>query len=205
MQHGVQHNLPFRSPMSQDNNPSIDDEVVFSPTKQQLGQKRSQQQMSYNQMRPSNTQPDSPSTVDKEPVKTALPTGDPRAYLLRRQRSMGAETGSGTRPKLRRVKSSLMPLENTPVGDQTQQLALVLHCDIPQLLNVAKYVGIYDKYMTEGELGGGVDMDLHEGQRIEERLKAILAQQAEDNGDEGNVVETNLGSLLKGKGISVGT
>ncbi|KAI5918493.1 hypothetical protein F4810DRAFT_691646 [Camillea tinctor] len=54
---------------------------------------------------------------DKEPVATTLPDGDPRTYLLRRQRSRSANPR-----KLRRVKSSLMPLESVPPEDQTHAL-----------------------------------------------------------------------------------
>ncbi|KAI1734452.1 hypothetical protein F4680DRAFT_462422 [Xylaria scruposa] len=50
--------------------------------------------------------------ANREPIATTLSIGDPRAYLLRRQKSMAAEENSAKPRKLRRVKSSLMPLEN---------------------------------------------------------------------------------------------
>lgn len=215
--HGVQHQaVPFSSPTSQNNDDSVNVETVFSSARQQLDRQLSQQRIptkshrrserrkSSSQLRPTNVHSDSPSsTVDKEPVKTVFPTGDPRAYLLRRQKSISAEEGSGTRPKLRRVKSSLMPLENSPEDDQTLLLILILHYDTQHLLKLVDQVQLYDNYMTEGELGGGIDMNLDEGHRIEERLKTLLSEQANEDGDEGIDMDINIGSVLKGKALAV--
>ncbi|RYO84913.1 hypothetical protein DL764_009256 [Monosporascus ibericus] len=196
--------------------PSYEIEKAFSSARAHLSQQLLQGGISavnnqhnelrkpFSQLHSTNVQLNAqPSTQDKEPIKTTLPSGDPRAYLLRRQKSAAAEIASSARPKLRRLKSSLMPLVNVPTDYQTHSLVLTSDCNIQQLLSWVKQVQSYDKYMTEGELEAGIDMGLDEGSRVEARLKALLPPQAENDSGEGKYVELNLGSLLKGKGPSV--
>ncbi|RYP27306.1 hypothetical protein DL768_011292 [Monosporascus sp. mg162] len=204
------------SPTNRGPGPSYEIENAFSSARAHLSQQLRQGSISapnnvrnelrkpFSQLRSSNVQLNvQPSMQDKEPIKTTLPSGDPRAYLLRRQKSAAAGISSGARPKLRRLRSSLMPLENVPTDHQTHSLVLRSDCNIQQLLSWVKQVQSYDKYMTEGELEAGIDMSLDEGRRVEARLKALLPPQAENDSGAGKDVELNLGSLLKGKGPSV--
>ncbi|RYP14870.1 hypothetical protein DL765_006088 [Monosporascus sp. GIB2] len=207
---------PNCSPTNRGPGPSYEIENAFSSARAHLSQQLPQDGISapnnqrndlrkpFSQLRSTNVQLNpQPSIQDKEPIKTTLPSGDPRAYLLRRQKSVAAEVSIGARPKLRRLKSSLMPLENVPTDHQTHSLVLISNCNIQQLLSWVKQVQPYDKYMTEGELEAGIDMSLDEGRRVEARLKALLPPQTENSSGEGEGVELNLGSLLKGKGPSV--
>ncbi|RYP55397.1 hypothetical protein DL769_010202 [Monosporascus sp. CRB-8-3] len=203
------------SPTNRDPGPSHQIKNAFSSTRTHLSRQlpqggismpsnqRNELRKPLSQLRSINVQLNTQSSIqDKEPIKTTLPSGDPRAYLLRRQKSAAAEISSGARPKLRRLKSSPMPLENVPTDHQTHSLVLRFDCNIQQLLSWVKQVQSYDKYMTEGELEAGIDMSLGEGRRVEARLKALLPPQAENDSGEGKDVELNLGSLLKGKGPS---
>ncbi|RYP78523.1 hypothetical protein DL771_000476 [Monosporascus sp. 5C6A] len=206
----------IRSPTNRGSGPNCEIRNAFTSARAHLSQQlpqggispannqRNEVRKPFSQLRSTNVQLNAqPSTQDKEPIKTTLPSGDPRAYLLRRQKSAAADIASGARPKLRRLKSNLMPLENVPTDHQTHSLVLRSDCNIQQLLSWVKQVQSYDKYMTEGELEAGIDMSLDEGRRIEARLKALLPPQVENDSDEGKVVELNLGSLLKGKGPGV--
>ncbi|CAJ2501441.1 Uu.00g042940.m01.CDS01 [Anthostomella pinea] len=143
---------------------------------------------------------------DKEPIKTSLPTGDPRAYLLRRQKSMAAVENSARPAKLRRLKSSLMPLENVLPGEETHCLAWVVNVDIHGLFASTSQMQQYDKYVAEGIFEDGLEMSLEEGRQVEGRLKRLLDSQKENiaNAEDGEVgVSLNLGTLLKGKGSAV--
>lgn len=66
---------------------------------------------------------------DEEAVKSGLPTGDPRAYLMPKECSLR----SNAPRKLRRVKSSMLPLETTPAGEETHNLMQTAHVGIQEL------------------------------------------------------------------------
>ncbi|KAI0600151.1 hypothetical protein F4775DRAFT_590875 [Biscogniauxia sp. FL1348] len=133
---------------------------------------------------------------DKEPVGTTLPDGDPRTYLLRRQRSRSANPR-----KLRRVKSSLMPLECVPLKDQTHRLVYVTGVTVQALSKDTRQLRRYDKYVSEGSLEDGLEVSLAEAKRVEGRLSTLIAT-FHDTGESGKV-QVNLTSLLKGKGVAV--
>ncbi|KAI1768364.1 hypothetical protein GGR53DRAFT_440687 [Hypoxylon sp. FL1150] len=139
----------------------------------------------------------------KEPIQTTLPADDPRTYLLRRQKSMAAEEkGAGPR-KNRRLKSSLMPLERIPVGNEVHFLAAVEAMSPEALHNYGKQVAMYDQYIERGSNDNGLEMSLAEGHGIEARLKAMLRTQlVEASGAEAEP-EINICSLLKSKGIAL--
>ncbi|KAI1488519.1 hypothetical protein F5X96DRAFT_685212 [Biscogniauxia mediterranea] len=141
-------------------------------------------------------QQDQRASRDKEPVETTLPDGDPRTYLLRRQRSRSANPR-----RLRRVKSSLMPLECVPLKDQTHRLVYVTGANVQVLLKSTRQLRRYDKYVSEGSLEDGLEISLAEGKRVEGRLNKLIA--AFHNRGESGEMQVNLTSLLKGKGIAV--
>ncbi|KAI0381987.1 hypothetical protein F5Y04DRAFT_288137 [Hypomontagnella monticulosa] len=136
----------------------------------------------------------------KEPTKTSLPSCDPRAYLLRRQKSIAADA-KGTGPKkIRRLKSSLLPLENIPTDDQTHFLVLIKVLTKDILGALVKQGASYDKYVEKGVVEEGLSMSLDEGRRVEERLKSYIREQQNEAGNDGAELEIGLCTLLKGKG-----
>ncbi|KAI0486312.1 hypothetical protein F4859DRAFT_528097 [Xylaria cf. heliscus] len=141
---------------------------------------------------------------DREPIATTLPIGDPRAYLLRRQKSMDAEK-SGARPrKLRRVKSSLMPLENILSEHDNHSLSSTVRITSSILNELIQWVRKYDEYVVYGTLFDGLDMSLADGQVVETQLQKLLTEQKENitDGDAGNdQVIIDLRATLKGKSI----
>ncbi|KAI4864814.1 hypothetical protein F4820DRAFT_325551 [Hypoxylon rubiginosum] len=139
----------------------------------------------------------------KEPIQTTLTTDDPRAYLLRRQKSMATEEKRTGSRKIRRLKSSLMPLENIPKGDEVHFLAVVEVVNTEDLHIVVKQSVLHDKYMKTGADDNGLEMTIYEGHKIEARLKTMLCtRQGEANNLESEP-KINLRSLLKAKGIAV--
>ncbi|KAI6093950.1 hypothetical protein F4821DRAFT_274271 [Hypoxylon rubiginosum] len=157
---------------------------------------------SHTRSRAAQDHVEGPSTSKiKEPVQTTLPADDPRTYLLRRQRSMAAEE-KGTGPKkIRRLKSSLLPLEKIPVGNEVHFLSIIEVVNIEALHIYARQIAMYDIYAEKGSNDSGLEMTLSEGREIEARLKAMLRKQlVEASGAEAEA-EINLGSLLKGKGV----
>ncbi|KAI1083080.1 hypothetical protein F5B20DRAFT_596288 [Whalleya microplaca] len=158
----------------------------------------------FSQLHSNRVQAEARPMTDKEPAKTTLSSGDPRAYLLRRQKSIANE-GEGAGPrKLKRLKSTLLPFENIPSDDQTHSLVQILTIDINHILVCIKKGRRYDRYVMEGTLDyEGLDMSLTEGRKVEGRLKALLSTESVEV--EGKETERliNLGSVLKGKDINV--
>jgi hypothetical protein len=140
---------------------------------------------------------------DREPIATTLPTGDPRAYLLRRQKSMAAEDTAGKLKKLRRLKSFLMPLENTPPEHHTHNLSWAENITSSGLGQVVQQIKEYDEYVIYGVLVDGLDMGLADGQIIETRLQKLLAEQKEniDGGRTEDIRAISLQTALKGKNV----
>ncbi|KAI8957705.1 hypothetical protein F5Y11DRAFT_363451 [Daldinia sp. FL1419] len=135
------------------------------------------------------------SSKINEPTKTTLASDDPRAYLLRRQKSIGIEE-KGVKPrKIRRLKSSLLPLENIPLNDQIHSLMMTEIWDTKALRTYLEKYATYDGYITKGVMENGLEMSLDEGSKAEKRLRALL-NGINDGGE--SVFEINICSLLKG-------
>ncbi|KAI1356725.1 hypothetical protein F5Y01DRAFT_321120 [Xylaria sp. FL0043] len=137
----------------------------------------------------------------RQPIPTTLPIGDPRAYLLRRQKSMAAAGNDAKATKLSRVKSSLMPFENSPPEYQTRVLSWTVGVDGSALEASVRKARKYDKYVIYGALVDRLDMSLSDGRAVESQLQNLLADQKENFGDGNAIVDINLQSTLKGKSV----
>ncbi|KAI1326196.1 hypothetical protein F5Y16DRAFT_375552 [Xylariaceae sp. FL0255] len=138
---------------------------------------------------------------DQEPIATTLTSGDPRAYLLRRQKSVTAKQTDPKRGKLRRVKSSLMPLETIPLELQNHHLSFTINMNCQDLDIRVQQLRSYDEYVKVGDLVNGLDINLSEAQGVESRLQELLSSHKE-NVVEGGGVDVNLRASLKGKGVA---
>ncbi|KAI1756621.1 hypothetical protein F4782DRAFT_274141 [Xylaria castorea] len=142
--------------------------------------------------------------ADREPIATTLSIGDPRAYLLRRQKSMAAEENGAKPRKLRRVKSSLMPLENVLPEYDIHSISWNMRIGSSGLNELIQWVRKYDEYVIYGTLLDGLDMSLADGQIVELQLQKLLTEQKENITDEeaedGQVI-INLQAALKGKSV----
>lgn len=153
----------------------------------------------FTQLRFTELETNDPMT-NKSPIMTSLESGDPRAYLLRRQKSIEAEEASGRPRKLKRTKSLLLPLENVVEIDQTRHLMLVLQLSISQILTCTEEFRQFDRYVVEGDIEEALDMSLSEARRIEKSCDNILASWSDANGDG---IQSKLSSVLKGKSVGV--
>jgi DNA mismatch repair protein MutL len=139
---------------------------------------------------------------DTEPIPTSIPSGDPRAYLLRRQKSAAADEGIGKPRKFRRLKSSLMPLEHVPADHQIHHLILFARMDILHLPMSLKHIERYDQYVVErGSVKDALDINPIEACRIEQRLDTLLSQWGKELIGEGKEVKSDFSALLKGEPV----
>ncbi|XDG06681.1 hypothetical protein ABKA04_006296 [Annulohypoxylon sp. FPYF3050] len=139
------------------------------------------------------------SSKIKEPIKTTLPNDDPRAYLLRRQKSMAAQEKSAIPRKCRRMKSCLLPLENVPSENQMHTIILIELLNLDTLRTFVQGGLAYDKYVEKGFVKNGLEMDLDTGHQIEGRLKSLLQNHCIIPDGKAAKPEIGLCSLLKGK------
>ncbi|KAI1096070.1 hypothetical protein F5B19DRAFT_217625 [Rostrohypoxylon terebratum] len=141
----------------------------------------------------------------KEPIRTTLPNDDPRAYLLRRQKSMAEQERSAIPKKCRRMKSSLLPLENVPSENQMHATMLIELLNLHTLRIFVQGAMAYDKYVEKGFVKNGLEMDLDTGYQIEERLKTLLQNHCTIPDSDEAELEIGLCSLLKGKSTITAT
>lgn len=137
-------------------------------------------------------------TVNPEPFKTSLPDGDPRAYLMRRQKSLSVISNHPERAlKLKRAKTGLLPLESIPQDCGVHSLVGRVHTDLSAVCGaVVELLGM-DVYLRTGEIGGGLEMS-----GSDEEIMAIrerLMKACVDRGviGEGQEVHFELSGLKK--------
>ncbi|KAE8447461.1 hypothetical protein EG329_010734 [Mollisiaceae sp. DMI_Dod_QoI] len=130
----------------------------------------------------------------KEPFKTSLPDGDPRAYLIKRQRSISIRQGE--RPKLSRAKSMRLPLERIPENEKLHSLLLPVSADIPMLQKTILILKQSDLYIQHGVLGGGLVLHGHEKEEITSKVQATFEKW---KGWKGNM----FGEHVDGGGVQV--
>jgi DNA mismatch repair protein MutL len=131
----------------------------------------------------------------KEPFKTSLPDGDPRAYVMRRQMSVMAHK-AGEGPKMIRAKSNKLPLENIPENEKTHNILLKLPADMDRLQRVAKELMKSDTYVKEGTAICGLRTDGPDTTGLASRVQAIVSKWMESQGKEGCEVEYMCDSLV---------
>jgi DNA mismatch repair protein MutL len=138
--------------------------------------------------------PPSTSTKLREPFKTSLPDGDPRAYLMRRQKSQS--TRSGEAPKMTRAKSSRLPLENIPEAEKTHNLVLGLSAGMDSLRLITKELMNSDVYMKNGNRICGLKMGGLEATGVASRVQAVIGRWMEIYGKENCEIEYKFENLV---------
>jgi hypothetical protein len=141
----------------------------------------------------------SPNKIEtvKEPLKTSLPDGDPRAYLMRRQRSvMSQKAKFGEAPKITRVKSNRLPLENVPENEQTHNLVQELSTDMRSLRRIMVELMKSDMYVKKGNDALGLRIGGLEATRVASRVKAAVTKWMESEGNQNCDVEYNFENLV---------
>lgn len=109
-------------------------------------------------------------------VKTVLQDGDPRAYLMRRQKSMIAYiNGPQLGPKLKRAKTMLLPLESTPNTLGTHNLFLRMSVETASVSRVMHLLSEFDDYAKSGTRCEGLRMTGSSASEVEESLNKLMA------------------------------
>jgi hypothetical protein len=133
-----------------------------------------------------------PNTIEtmKEPFKTSLSDGDPRAYLMRRQKSvMAQKVKPGEVLKLSRAKSSRLPLENIPENEKTHHLVLKLSSDPDSLRMVTNELMKNDMYAKKGFEFRGLRNGVLKTTDVASRVQATVTKWIETEGKENCEVE----------------
>jgi hypothetical protein len=141
----------------------------------------------------------SPRKVEtvKEPFKTSLPDGDPRAYLMRRQKSvMSQKAKSGEAPKLTRAKSNRLPLENVPENEKTHNLVLEMSADMSSLQRITRELLKSDVYVRTGNESLGLLIGGPETTGVVSRVQAVVSKWMKGEGKENCEVKYMFENLL---------
>lgn len=129
------------------------------------------------------SQPTSSSSTQEQhekPFQTSLSEDDPRAYFMRRRRSVNYELNAlGGPPTLMRTRSTRLPLETVAREAQLQQLIQSLSVDSDALhqttLILAKYNVSIDKF-------AGLAIEPEDISVLTEKLQAMVTSKITDTG-----------------------
>jgi DNA mismatch repair protein MutL len=112
---------------------------------------------------------------DEMPAETCLSDDDPRAYLMRRQRSIAAcsERPSVAR-KLMRVKTMLLPLETIPNRAELHSLCQIVSTNISHVRKALLTLESHDQYVKSGDQARGLVMSTADVQGVEIQLGTLM-------------------------------
>ncbi|KAG4434317.1 hypothetical protein IFR05_010195 [Cadophora sp. M221] len=120
----------------------------------------------------SHQAPRSTDTV-KSFLKTSLPDGDPRAYLMRRQKSRQTAVQGGPLKPMR-AKSTRLPLERIPEAQNTHNLMLRYAVDIEAVQDSLHKFASHDMYVNHGSPYKGLPMNASEAESAESKIRAVV-------------------------------
>ncbi|KAH7364221.1 putative PMS1 protein like protein [Rhexocercosporidium sp. MPI-PUGE-AT-0058] len=135
------------------------------------------------------------SNAAKPFLKTSLPDGDPRAYLMRRQKSMQPTIQGGPlRPM--RAKSTRLPLESIPEAQNLHSLMLRYAVDIGAVQNALQNCTGHDMYVNHGSQYKGLPMNISEANLAESRIRAVVGRWVEMCPEQTNELEYKFENLV---------
>jgi hypothetical protein len=112
-------------------------------------------------------------TMRSSNLKTIFGPGDPRAYLIRRQKSISA-TAANPSLKVKRTKTSLLPLETIPETAALHHLLLKVTLDLNSISSTMQTLSSIDTYTKTGERLEGYKMCTEEQAAVEPALNALM-------------------------------
>lgn len=142
-------------------------------------------------------QPQAQNNIIKRPFKTMIPDGDPRAYLMRRQRSMSVQPGVTS--KMTRLRSNRLPLERIPENEEMHSLMLTIPTNIDTIREMAQTFGQDDTYIRNGTLGHGLIMSVAETPDFIWRIKDVATKWKETKIDGDLETEYSFGNLAQAR------
>jgi len=143
------------------------------------------------------------SEQPKKPFKTTLPDGDPRAYLMRRQKSLAAKGGQGGQRLMSRAKSTRLPLEKTPEEQHLQSLVFNLQTDLGKLQSTMEVLAQNDAYVDRGNQNAGLVMKRNEIPGMARKVKEVVGLWMKTDEGKKYEVEYNFDNLLNSQSLSI--
>jgi DNA mismatch repair protein MutL len=129
----------------------------------------------------------------KVPFKTSLPDGDPRAYLMKRQKSFAAKkNGPGDQPMMMRTKSSRLPLERIPREEQLHNLVYRMLTEIEKLQGTMEKLAKEDMYVRHGGQSAGLMISVAEASLLAGKLQEAVKQWVGSGDEKKYEIEYNL-------------
>ncbi|KAI9053486.1 hypothetical protein LZ554_002441 [Drepanopeziza brunnea f. sp. 'monogermtubi'] len=122
-----------------------------------------------------NQQEPASSVIPKQPFKTSIPDGDPRAYLMKRQKSMQSSAkrpGEISRPM--RARSTRLPLERIPDDGQVHTLMLKYTIDMGFVQNALLNLSGSDTYVSQGIQSAGLVMNAAEAKLVQKMVQSAV-------------------------------
>jgi hypothetical protein len=117
--------------------------------------------------------PDSSSRND--PLRTLLADGDPRAYLMRCQKSMLSQGFKpGEELKLTRAKSIRLPLERIPDQEKLHMLIYRVTADTSTILNIGRDLLKVDLYVSHGKQSTGLKIFSLDTTAVTNRIQSVV-------------------------------
>ncbi len=134
-------------------------------------------------------------STSKDATDNAVPPifaeGDPRAYLMRvqqREDVAGREAVSGASgSKIRRARTTMLPLETVAADRRVQDLVLNLSTDVPSIKKREGEVMGIDDFVRCGEIGCGLLNVVEDDVRGWEQRLSIIFQKAFKESEPGNM------------------
>ncbi|KAH7417192.1 hypothetical protein BKA64DRAFT_657234 [Cadophora sp. MPI-SDFR-AT-0126] len=128
-------------------------------------------------------------------LKTSLPDGDPRAYLMKRQKSMQPIVPGGP-TRAMRAKSSRLPLERIPEAEMLHSLVLKYPVDSGEVHTAFEKSKVYDAYVNKGSQTVGLSMKSPDAKLVLARLQAVVEKWMEKYPGKAYEVEYMFDSLI---------
>lgn len=110
----------------------------------------------------------------KKSFKTTLPDGDPRAYLMRRQKSIIVKGGEEGQRLMSRVKSTRLPLEKTPEDQHLQNFVFNMQTDLSEMQSMMEVLAQNDAYVQRGNQNAGLMMKRNETPGVARKTREVV-------------------------------
>ena len=142
---------------------------------------------------------------------SALEDSDPRAYLLRVQQREEADRQSGvvgSTSRLKRRKTTMLPLETTPAQATVQDLVLVIERPIGTIEGEVTAMSACDEYVRAGKIGEGfASLDIEDVRAWEGKVRKLVEERYRPEVGEKVSLEIDLWSAVQdlvGMGVATG-
>jgi DNA mismatch repair protein MutL len=133
----------------------------------------------------------------KVPLKTSLPDGDPRAYLMKRQKSFATQKKvPGGPPAMIRAKSTRLPLETIPQEQRLYDLIYNVSTDMEKLKRAMEVLVKEDSYVRRGGQIAGLNMKAEERPLLTSKLRDTVNQWIESGEGREYEVQYDFSNLL---------